>query len=219
MTTNTLQIPHNILGFLGFISRWLDQRQQRHADEKAIKAQLERENAERAQTEKLLFLKLLQTMVKVCEQLKPAPWVHTFGGWDPGQTVRALPLCKESQYQIYDATRPIFEINHESPRLHGGKVAKGSTNFYRITIERFRPQETIYNYIHCVSDDLIPHMQAVFDLAAHPNISSPERAATLRQLMDMNIPQQLPHQDKYPSDYMILAIQYFESLLSQNQSK
>ena len=219
MTTKTSQISHNILGFFCFISRWVDQRQQRRATEKAEMARWEQELAERAQTEKLLFCELLRTMAKVCEQLKPLPWVHTFGGWDPGQTVRALPLCKESQYQIYDATRPIFEINHESPRLHGGKEAKGSTNFYRITIERFRPQETIYNYIHCVSDDLIPHMQAVFDLAAQINMSSAERATALKQLMDMNIPPQLPHQDKHPASYMVSAIQYLEDLLSQNQSK
>lgn len=219
MTTNTLQIPHNIFGFLGFISRWLDQRQQRHADEKAIKAQLERERAERERFERLLFLKLLQTMCKVCEQLKPLPWVHTFNGaFYAGDVVRALPLDKG-----YDGSHtPIFEINHESPRFHGGAGAKDSANYYTIEIQQFGTNPgTIYNYTHCVPNDLIPDMQAVFDLAARRNMSSPERAATLKQLMDIDTPSQLPQSDKYqyPYDNIIGAIQYLESLLPQNQSK
>lgn len=217
MTTKTSQISHNILGFFGFIGRWVDQRQQNRAEEeKAKKARWEQELAERAQTEKLLFLKLLQTMCKVCEQLKPLPWVHTFGGWYPGQTVRALPQDKG----YTNAHTPIYEIHHESPRLHGGTGAKYSTNFYNITIEEYTPEHyKIYNHIHFVPDDLIPYMRAVFDLTARANMSSPERATNLKQLMNMNISAQLPYQDEHPANYMIHAIQYLEGLLSQNQSK
>ncbi|MBP5485680.1 MAG: hypothetical protein J6Y07_03175 [Alphaproteobacteria bacterium] len=206
------QSSNNLLGLLGFVGHWVNLRKQHRDQAKAKEKQWERENAEREQTEKLLFLKLLQTMCKVCEQLKPLPWVHTFGGWSPGLTVRALPLDKG----YTNSHTPIYEINHESPRLHGGASAKYSRNYYHITITQYVPEQPInvYNKIHFVPDDQIPYMQAVFDLTGCRNMSSPERAQNLEQLMGIDIAPQLPYQN----DYKITgAIKYLENLLNKSK--
>ncbi len=175
-------------------------------DQKNAEKQAEQEHLnaylERQKTEKLLFLALLKTMVEVCEELKPLPWVHEFGGWDPGLTVRAL-------YNPATPTEPIYSIHHESPCQNNG-----SSNYYSIGIFKQAPEfDQIYYGSHLfVPNGFIPYINAVFDLTARRNMSSPERARKLKQLKNLKI-KKTEHWNEYP---MAHAIQYLESLLTKN---
>ena len=153
------------------------------------------------QTEKLLFLALLQTMCKVCEELKPTPWVHEFGGWNPGLTVRAL-------YDPTIPTEPIYSIHRERPNQNNGR-----SNYYGINVFKQAPKfEQIYSQTHLfVPNKYIPYIDAVFDLTAHRNTSSPERAQNIAKLKSIET-KKSQYWDGYP---MARAIQYLESLLPE----
>ena len=152
----------------------------------------------RVKTEKLLFLALLQTMVKVCEELKPMPWVHKYGGWNPGLTVRAFNPATTP-------TEPIYEIHRQT-----------TPNYYNIKVCQNTPEfGTIYDSLNLfVPNHLVPYLDAVFDLTACRNMSSTQRAKKLTQLKNMKI-KKSQYWDEYP---MARTIQYLQNLLPK-QSK
>ncbi len=158
-----------------------------------------REYKEREETQNFLFLALLQTMCKVCEQLKPLPWVHKYGGWNPGWTVRALyerdnPVPEQTLYEIHRQITP---------------------QYYNIEV-RSQDGNTLYDSLNLfVSEKYVPYVNAVFDLTARRNISSSERAQNLEELKNIEI-KKSRYWDSYPEAQ---AIKYLEGLLSQNQSK
>ncbi len=154
---------------------------------------------EREETQNFLFLALLQTMCKVCEQLKPLPWVHKYGGWNPGWTVRALyehdnPVPEQTLYEIHRQITP---------------------QYYNIEV-RSQDGNTLYDSLNLfVSEKYVPYVNAVFDLTARRNISSPERAQNLKELKNIEIKKSMYWND-YPEAH---AIKYLEGLLPKNQSK
>lgn len=163
-----------------------------------------REYKEREETQNFLFLALLQSLAKVCEELKPIPWVTRYNGWFKGDTVRALT------YE-YNPTKPLYEICLQDPKSNGG------INLYNLEVYQQTPEfKQIYSVSNrFVSDKNLPYLRAVFDLTARRNISSPERAQNLEELKNIEIKKSM-YWNYYPEAQ---AIKYLEGLLSQNQSK
>lgn len=162
------------------------------------------EYKEREETQNFLFLALLQSLTKVCEELKPIPWVTRYNGWLKGDAVRALT------YE-YNPIKPLYEICLQNPKSNGG------INLYNLDVYQQTPKfEQIYSVSNrFVSDKNLPYLRAVFDLTARRNISSPERAQILKELKNIKIEQSIYWND-YPE---ARAIKYLEGLLPKNQSK
>ena len=179
-------------------------RTEKEQAEEETRAAAHREYVEREKTEKLLFLALLQTMVKVCEELKPMHWVHYYNGWNPGPVVRALT-------DKNDPTKPLYEIHIEDPHRNNTL-----SNFCNIEVFQQTPEfEQIYDGMNLfVSNKCLPYVKAVFDLTARRNMSSDKRAKKLTQLKNMKI-KKSQYWDEYP---MARAIQYLQNLLPK-QSK
>ena len=182
--------------------------QRREAKEAAQRAKTEeaqREYAERVETQNFLFLAMLQSMARVCENLKPMPWVTYYNGWNPGPAVRALT-------DINNPTSPIYEIHLEDPHRDNRL-----SNYCNIEVYQYTPEfEHIYSKNNLfVSDKNLRYLKAVFDLTARRNMSSPERARKLRQLKNIKIEKSMYWND-YPEAH---AIKYLEGLLPKNQSK
>ncbi|MBO4582905.1 MAG: hypothetical protein J5714_02510 [Alphaproteobacteria bacterium] len=175
----------------------------REEQEQAEAETRRREYAEREKTQELLFLALLQTMTKVCEELKPMPWVTYYNGWNPGPAVRAL--TNEN-----DPIKPIYEIHIEDPHRNNTL-----SNIVNVEVFQQLPEfEQIYNNMHLfVSNNKLPYLKAVFDLTARRNMSSPERARKLRQLKNMKI-KRSQYWNDYPEAH---AIEYLESLLQKTK--
>lgn len=175
---------------------------ERAEDEKRTIAR--HEYKEREETQNFLFLALLQTMCKVCEELKPIPWVTRYNGLVTGDVVRALT-------EEHDPIKPLYEICLQDPKSNRG------INLYNLDVYQQTPKfEQIYSVSNrFVSDKNLPYLRAVFDLTAKRNISSPERAQNLKELKNIEIEQSIYWND-YPE---ARAIKYLEGLLPKNQSK
>ncbi|MBO7559574.1 MAG: hypothetical protein J6T27_00240 [Alphaproteobacteria bacterium] len=175
---------------------------ERVKNEKCIIAR--REYKEREETQNFLFLALLQTMCKVCEELKPIPYVTRYNGWLKGDAVRALT-------DEPDPIKPIYEICLKDPKSNSG------INLYNLEVCQQTPKfKQIYSVSNrFVSDKNLPYLRAVFDLTARRNISSPERAQNLEELKNIKV-----NKSRYWNDYPeARAIEYLESLLPKKQSK
>ena len=178
--------------------------QRREAKAAAECAENEKRTIAREETQNFLFLALLQSLTKVCEELKPMPWVTRYNGLLTGDVVRALT-------DEHDPIKPIYEICLQDPKSNRG------INLYNLEVYQQTPKfEQIYSVSNrFVSDKNLPYLRAVFDLTARRNISSPERAQNLKELKNIEIEQSIYWND-YPE---ARAIKYLEGLLSQNQSK
>lgn len=163
-----------------------------------------REYKEREETQNFLFLALLQSLTKVCEELKPIPWVTRYNGWLKGDAVRAST-------DEYNPMEPIYEICLQDPKSNRG------INLYNLEVCQQTPEfKQIYSVSNrFVSDNNLPYLRAVFDLTARRNISSPERAQNLEKLKNIKIEKSMYWND-YPEAH---AIKYLEGLLPKNQSK
>ena len=163
-----------------------------------------REYKEREETQNFLFLALLQSLTKVCEELKPIPCPTRYNGWLKGDAVRALT-------EEYNPMKPLYEICLQNPKSNSG------INLYNLEVYQQTPEfKQIYSVSsRFVSDKNLSYLRAVFDLTARRNISSPERAQNLEELKNIEIKKSMYWND-YPEAH---AIKYLEGLLSQNQSK
>ena len=140
-------------------------------------------------------------MAKVCEELKPIPWVTYYNGWLKGDAVRALT-------DEHDPTNPLFEICLQDPESKNGQ------HIYNIEVYQQTPKfEQIYYGANLfISEENLPYLRAVFDLTARRNTSSPQRAQNLGKLKGIEI-KKSKYWDEYPESR---AITYLESLLPQN---
>lgn len=204
-----LSLRYRLLCFLYATRDKYNQRRKAKAAAERVKNEkrtiARREYKEREETQNFLFLALLQTMVKVCEELKPIPWGPTrYNGWLKGDAVRALT-------EEHDPIKPIYEICLQDPKSNRG------INLYNLDVcQQTLEFEQIYSVSNrFVSDENLPYLRAVFDLTARRNISSPERAQILEKLKNIKIEKSMYWND-YPK---ARAIEYLEGLLSQNQSK
>ena len=170
--------------------------------EQETRAAAQRKYAERVETQNFLFLAMLQTMVKVCEELKPIPWVTYYNGWLKGNAVRALT-------DEHNPIKPIYEICLQDPKSNGG------INLYNLDVCQQTPEfKQIYSVSNLfVSGENLRYLKAVFDLTARRNMSSTERAQTLQELKNIEI-----KKSQYWNDYPEAgAIEYLESLLQKTK--
>ena len=171
--------------------------------EQETRAAAQREYAERVETQNFLFLAMLQTMVKVCEEIKPMPWVTRYNGWLRGDAVRAMT-------DENDPTKPIYEICLQDPKWYREKLCNIDVYQQTPEFEHIYSKDNLF-----VPDNKLPYLKAVFDLTARRNISSPKRAQTLQELKNIKIEKSMYWND-YPEAH---AIKYLEGLLPKNQSK